>query len=223
MASKFVPVRGTSAVPVLEQEPPGSAVAHAELTPFYSLSWSDLDGRHSSLVASSERVHDPPLQDLSTRFGCSLESQGSIVAVLTLALGIGANTAIFTVVNAIVLKPLPYGAPDRLVMVWQDLRARGGPDDEWLTPGNYADLRNAADVVEGIAVMSGWRPALTGLGETAPIPGEQCRTTSGLLGVAPALGRNFTPQDDVPNAPRVVIVSDGFRRDLAATAVPSGE
>ena len=63
------------------------------------------------------------------------------VAILTLALGIGANTAIFTVVNALLIQPLPYAHADRLVMVWQDLRARGGPADEWATPGNYADWR----------------------------------------------------------------------------------
>ena len=47
----------------------------------------------------------------------------------------------FTVVNAVLLRPLPYAHPGRLVMVWQDLRARGGPADEWATPGNYADWR----------------------------------------------------------------------------------
>ena len=60
---------------------------------------------------------------------------------MTLALGIGANTAIFSVVNALLLRPLPYPAADRLVMVWQDLRARGGPAEEWATPGNYVDWR----------------------------------------------------------------------------------
>ncbi len=63
------------------------------------------------------------------------------IAILTLALGIGANTAIFTVVNALLLGPLPYRDPARLVTVWQDMRARGGPADEWATPGNYADWR----------------------------------------------------------------------------------
>ena len=154
------------------------------------------------------------LQDLRYAVRLLLRTPGfTLVAVLTLALGIGANTAIFTVVNAIVLKPLPYPAADRLVMIWQDLRARSGPEDEWLTPGNYADLRQAKDVVSDIAVMSGWRPALTGMGDVEPIPGEQVsHEYFRVLGVSPALGRNFTPQDDVPNAPRVVIVSDGFWR-----------
>ena len=152
------------------------------------------------------------LQDLRYAIRMLLRTPGfTLVAVLTLALGIGANTAIFTVVNAIVLKPLPYAGAERLVMVWQDLRARGGPEDEWLTPGNYADLRTAKDVVREISVMSGWRPALTGIGEAEPIPGEQVsHEYLSVLGVTPALGRNFSQADDLPNAPRVVIVSDAF-------------
>ena len=148
----------------------------------------------------------------------------TLVAVLTLALGIGANTAIFTVVNAIVLKPLPYPAAERLVMVLQDLRARGGPEDEWLTPGNYADLRQAKDVVGQIAVLAGWRPALTGAGEPEPIPGEQVsHEYFGLVGVTPVLGRDFVQADDVPNAPRVVVVSDGFwKRRLGADRAAIG-
>ena len=133
------------------------------------------------------------------------------VAVLTLALGIGANTAIFTVVNAVLLEPLPYKDASRLVMVWQDLRARSGPDDEWLSPGNYADLRNAGNVVQRIAVFNGWRPTLLGGTEPEPIPGEQVtHEYLSVLGITPALGRDFTQADDVPNAPRVVIISDAL-------------
>ena len=72
------------------------------------------------------------------------------IAILTLALGLGANAAIFTLVNALLLRPLPYGAPDRLVTVWQDLRARGGPADEWATPGNYADWRRETGLFQAV-------------------------------------------------------------------------
>ena len=137
----------------------------------------------------------------------------AIVAVLTLALGIGANTAIFTVVNALLLRPLPYHHADRLVTVWQDMRARGGPADEWATPGNYADWRSEKTLFEEMAVVTAWRPTLTGQGEPEPIAGEQVsHEYFSVLGVGSALGRTFRVEDDVPNAPRVVMISDGIWR-----------
>ena len=135
----------------------------------------------------------------------------STVAVLTLALGIGANTAIFTVVNAVLFEPLPYRAPERLVMVWQDLRARGGPADEWLTPGNYADLRRETTLFETFTVVMGWRPILTQDAEPEPIVGEQVsHEYFRVLGIAPRAGRTFEERDDIPNAPRVAVISDGL-------------
>jgi putative ABC transport system permease protein len=147
------------------------------------------------------------------------------VAILTLALGIGANTAIFTVVNALLLRPLPYAHADRLVTVWQDMRARGGPADEWATPGNYADWRNERALFQEIAVIAGWRPTLLGPAEAEPVPGEQVsHEYFPLLGVRPALGRTFTAADDVPNAARVVVLSDGlWRRHFAASADAVGK
>ena len=152
------------------------------------------------------------LQDLRYAARLLVRKPGfTLVAVLTLALGIGANTAIFTVVNAIVLRPLPYPGADRLVMVWQDISARGERKDEWLTPGNYADLRMARSVVLSMAVMTGWRPTLTGIGDAEPVPGEQVsHEYFSVLGVSPALGRDFAQADDVPNARRVVVVSNAF-------------
>ena len=131
----------------------------------------------------------------------------ALVAILTLALGIGANTAIFTVVNALLIRPLPYAHPDKLVMVWQDLRARGGPPDEWATPGNYADWRREKGIFAEVAVISGWRPTLTGGAEPEPIPGEQVsHEYFSVLGIAPLVGRTFGESDDVPNAPRVAVI-----------------
>ena len=130
------------------------------------------------------------------------------VAILTLALGLGANTAVFTVVNALLIQPLPYANPSRLVMVWQDLRARGGPADEWASPGNYADWRQENDLFEAVAVISGWLPTLTDAGAPAePLGGEQVsHEYFSLLGVTAARGRTFQQTDDVPNARRVVVV-----------------
>jgi putative ABC transport system permease protein len=144
------------------------------------------------------------------------------IAILTLALGIGANTAIFTVVNALLLGPLPYRDPARLVTVWQDLRARGGPADEWATPGNYADWRQQPGLFSQVAVIAGWRPTLTGATEAEPLPGEQVsHDYFTVLGVPPALGRGFHEQDDVPGAARVAIISDGLwkRRFGGSSAV----
>src|SRR5688572_6976107 len=93
------------------------------------------------------------LQDLRYGVRMLLRAPGfAVVALLTLALGIGANTAIFTVVNALLLRPLPYADPERLVMVWQDYRARGGPADEWATPGNYVDWRAEKTLFQQVAV-----------------------------------------------------------------------
>jgi putative ABC transport system permease protein len=134
------------------------------------------------------------------------------VAILTLTLGIGANVAIFSVVNGLLIRPLPYPDADRLHMVWQDLRAQGGPPDEWMSPANYFDWRSRATSFEELAVYGLSAPTLTGEGGEP----EQLRgfTMSygmfRVLGVSPAVGRDFTEADDKPGAPLVAIVSHGL-------------
>ncbi len=152
------------------------------------------------------------LQDLRYAVRLMRKTPGfAIVALLTLALGIGANTAIFTIVNAVLVRPLPYTSPDRLVMVWQDFRARGGPVDEWATPGNYVDWRNEKELFEQVAVIAGWQPALTGSGGPEPLRGEQIsHEYLGILRIVPALGRDFRQEDAVPNAARVAIIGDAL-------------
>jgi putative ABC transport system permease protein len=149
----------------------------------------------------------------------------AVVSILTLALGIGANTAIFTVVNALLLRPLPYPDADRLVMVWQDLRARGGPADEWATPGNYADWRQEKGIFQQVAVISGWRPTLTGAAEPEPISGEQVsHEYFPVLRTPAAIGRTFTQADDVPNAARVVVIGHGlWQRRFGGSATVVGQ
>lgn len=133
------------------------------------------------------------------------------VALLTLSLGIGASAAIFSIVNTLLLQPLPYPQAERLVMLWQDFRERGGPEDEWLAPANFFDWRARAQSFEDIAVYGGGSANLTGQGEPERVTGWT--VSSGflrVLGVTPALGRDFAPDDDVPGAEGTVILSHGF-------------
>ena len=145
------------------------------------------------------------------------------VAIATLALGIGANTAIFSVVNALVLRPLPYPDAGELVMVWQDLRGRSGPVKEWATPGNFVDWKQSG-LFSGVTAIQGWQPNLTGLGDAEPLVGEQVTYEYfDVLRVTPALGRSFRADDDAPNAARVTVISDGlWRRRFGAEPAAVG-
>jgi putative ABC transport system permease protein len=130
------------------------------------------------------------------------------VAVLTLALGIGANTAIFSVLNAVVLRPLPYVDPDRLVVVWETV---AGNDKRSVAPGNYNDWRWQNSMFSDMAATFYGNFNLTGEGEPERINGST--VTSNLmstLGVSAQLGRTFQPQDDEHSDRRIAIISDGL-------------
>ena len=132
------------------------------------------------------------------------------VAVIALALGIGANSAIFSVVNAVLLRPLPYKNPDQLVMVWEDDTKGGYPRD---TPavGNYIDWRTQNQVFEGMAAMADQSFNLTGVGDPERIDGKRVSASLfPLLGVEPELGRTFSPEEDQPGSNRVVVLSHGL-------------
>src|SRR5215216_2037064 len=118
------------------------------------------------------------------------------VAMVALALGIGANTAIFSVVNAVLLRPLPYGDADRLVMIWEKDAARG-----WLqssvAPANFLDWREQNTVFEQISAAYDSSYNLTGAGEPERIQGQNVSASLfPLLGVEAALGRTFLPEED---------------------------
>jgi putative ABC transport system permease protein len=163
-----------------------------------------------TLTAEESSMHTF-LQDLRYGVRMLVRTPGfALIAIATLALGIGANTAIFSVVNALLLRPLPYPNANELVMVWQDLRARGGPSDEWATPGNFADWKSGGPF-SATAAVQGWQPSFTGAGEPEPLVGEQVtRDYFDVLGIRPVLGRTFRAEEDVPDAPRVVILSHGL-------------
>src|SRR3982751_2891157 len=155
------------------------------------------------------------LQDVRYAGRVMLKTRGlTVVAIVTLALGIGANTAIFSVVNALLLRPLPYPDSGRLVMVWQDLRARGGPATEWPGPSQQFDWKAETSVFEGLTSVRGWNAMFSGGDLPETLNGEQTTYEYfDVLRVPPALGRTFRQSDDVPNAPRVVILSDRVWRD----------
>ena len=151
-------------------------------------------------------------QDLKYAARVMLRGRGvTLVAVVTLALGIGANTAIFSVTNALLLRPLAYPQPERLVIVWQDLRPRGGPATEWSGPSQHFDWKTQTDVFESLTSVRGWSASLAGGDMPESLAGEQ--TTYEYFDVAgtrPALGRGFRDEDDIPNAPRVVVLGHGL-------------
>jgi putative ABC transport system permease protein len=129
------------------------------------------------------------------------------VAVIALALGIGANSAIFSVVNTVLLRPLPYREPERLVMVWEDNAKLGYPKD---TPAaaNYVDWRDQNQVFEGMAAMADQSFNLTGSGEPERIDGKRVNAhLFELLGVSPRHGRAFAAEEDRPGANKVVLLS----------------
>jgi predicted permease len=137
---------------------------------------------------------------------------GPIAAALAaLALGIGANTAIFSIVAGVLLRPLPYQNPERLVMLWQDMRARGGPARDWISPGLFVEWRQRAAVFEHIAAVRGWSPNLTGVDEPERLRGAAVSAAYfAALGVTATAGRTFTKQDDQPNAAPVAVISDAL-------------
>lgn len=127
------------------------------------------------------------------------------IAIVTLALGIGANAAIFSVVNAVLLRPLPWSEPDRAVMIWSRWTAF---DKTWVSEGEVLAYRRRASTLAEVAAWGESQVNLTGDGEPERV--NAAGVTANLfstLGAAPVLGRTFTAQEDLPNGPDLVILS----------------
>ncbi len=131
------------------------------------------------------------------------------IVVLTLALGIGANTAIFSVVDGILLRALPFDDPEELVAVWADYTRRDGPVREWLSYPNFHDVRQLDEVFVEVGTYLGLGATLTGSGDAVSVRGAQVSEGmfNRVLGVQPALGRGFAASDDIPDAERVALLS----------------
>jgi hypothetical protein len=151
------------------------------------------------------------LQDLRFAIRLLLKTPGfTAVAVVTLALGIGANTAIFSVVNTVLLKPLPYKNSEQLMLVWEEASKYGFPHNT-PAPANFIDWRDRNQVFEDMAAFADQSFNLTGIGEPERIQGQRVSSSLfPLLGAEPILGRVFLPEEDRPEGNRVVVLSHGL-------------
>ncbi|MGH9430810.1 MAG: ADOP family duplicated permease [Terriglobia bacterium] len=135
------------------------------------------------------------------------------VAVMTLALGIGANTTIFSVVNAALLHPLPFRDSDRLVTQWGTIPEIGYSGPLTVCDRGYMGWRDQNRVFEQIGAYSGQTSNLTGVGEPVRLMGSQVTASLfPLLGVSPALGRTFSPEEDQPEHSYEALLSDKLWR-----------
>ena len=131
----------------------------------------------------------------------------TLIAVVTLAIGIGANTAIFSAINALLLKPLPIPELDRVVAVWDKLPSRGVMHNE-VTFANYLDLRTQNQTFEQLALYRWWSPNLTGVEPPERLQGFLVTANFfDALGMKPIMGRNFTEEENQPGKDAVAIIT----------------
>ena len=150
-------------------------------------------------------------QDLRYGFRMLVKKPGfTVAAILALALGIGANTAIFSVVNTVLLSPLPYSNPDQLVWIWETNPSSGIKTEPASLP-NYNDWRKQNQSFQDIAAFANTTLTFTGEGEPERIPSAVVSSNFfKVLGVEPVLGRNFAAEENEPGKHRVVILSQSL-------------
>ena len=136
----------------------------------------------------------------------------SLAAIGSLALGIGANTAIFTILNGSVLRPLPYADPGNLMVVWE---TRADTPKRAVAPANFLDWRRETTAFSGLAAFDDFTATLTGIGEAQRI---HAVSASGnffdVLGVQAQIGRALTADDDRADAAKVAVLTDGLWHQL---------
>ncbi|HEX5603761.1 MAG TPA: ABC transporter permease [Pyrinomonadaceae bacterium] len=151
------------------------------------------------------------LQDVRYAFRMLLKRPGfTVIVVLTLALGIGANTTIFSAIDAVLLNPLPYKDPERLMVVWETNKQLGPEmwDRNEGAIGNFLDWRSRNQIFDQLGALFDTSMNLTGVGEPQRI--QSCVVTTNffqVLGVQPMLGRSFVPESETPGSPFTVIIS----------------
>jgi putative ABC transport system permease protein len=185
--------------------------------------WGRLDGPHKldllrrslgafwdALLLQPRRLEEEMIQDLRFAVRMLLKKPGfALTAILTLSLGVGANTAIFSVVHAVLLKPLPYADPERLVMLWESSAKIGGEFDVRIS--DFLAWRDEQQVFAQLAAFQYQDFNLSSSDRPERIQGVLVTANLfPLLGVQPATGRNFLPEEEHYGRHRVVIVSHDF-------------
>jgi putative ABC transport system permease protein len=176
-----------------------------------ALLWHSVGAFADALWLQPRRMEDEMFQDLRYGARMLLKNPGfTLVAVLTLALGIGANTAIFSVVNVVMLRPLPYSEPDRLVQVWET-KPRANRWADWVSYPDFLDWREQNTVFDEIGACRTLMFNLTGGDSPESLPGAYVSASLfTVLGVKPILGRTFLAEEDRPGANRVAVISHGL-------------
>jgi putative ABC transport system permease protein len=166
---------------------------------------------YDALWLQPQRLEEDMFQDLRYGARMLLQKPGfTLVALVALALGIGASTAIFSIVNGILLRPLPYRNSDRIVMVWMD-NHRLGLDQDWHSYPNYVDYRDQNQVFEQMAAFNDRAFNLTGSADPERVMGMWATASLfQVLGVQPSIGRAFTVDEEEPGKDLVVVISHGL-------------
>jgi predicted permease len=148
------------------------------------------------------------LHDLRYSASTLLKSPGFVITVtLILALGIGANTTIFSVVNAVLMRPLPYEAPDRIVMIWETNQSQAVPRSI-VSPANFLDWKQQSDVFDHLSAFRFWYYTVTGGGDPERYQGAGVSADFfPLLGIKPEFGRNFGLEEEEVGRDHVVLLS----------------
>jgi len=167
---------------------------------------------------------DTLLQDLRYAFRMCVRTPGfTTIAVLALALGIGANTAIFTIVNAVLIERLPFREPDRIVSLWEEGAHRPGKNNT-LGPANFIRWRERSSSFDAMAAMVDVRANLTGRGDPEEIVAQRVEAPFfPILGVSPLIGRTFTDEENRdPQASVVILGYEFWQRRFAGDAAIVG-
>jgi putative ABC transport system permease protein len=173
-----------------------------------ALLWHSLGAFADALWLQPRRWEDEMFQDLRYGVRMLMKNPGfTLAAVLSLAIGIGANSALFSVVNGVVLRPLPYNEPERLIRIWHN-KIRAGMDQMPVSAGSVIEWRDHAQSFAGVAAYFQTASVFTGDGEPEQVLGAGISADLfPLLGIQPMLGRGFTQAENASGNEKVLLLS----------------